>query len=157
MSLWQILTFLVVAGGVVYTYVVQPMSLELGLPRAQCWWEGGVHLRATAKEVGYQNIMRQTSDNSARLKTGEAVGCFNEGACAQSPTQAVSALEQKMLSWTAVGGGELLKGNVLGMLGMKAEDTARAKQAEAQYCLNYLAEQRQKILAAEATPTPVQP
>jgi hypothetical protein len=157
MSLWQILTFLGVAGGVAYTYVVQPMSLELGIPRAQCWWEGGVYLRATNRESGYQNIMRQTSDNSARLKTGEAAGCFNEGACAQNPTEAVSALEQKMLSWTAVGGGELLKGNVLGMLGMKAEDAARAKQAEAQYCLGYLAAQRNKILAAEAPPTAAQP
>lgn len=153
MSLWQWGTLLVVVCGLAYTYVVQPMSLELGVPRLQCWWQDGVYLRATAKEAGYQKIMHQTSDNTARLKTGEAVGCFNEGRCVQSPTEAMSALEQKMLSWTAVGGGQLLKGNVLGMLGMKAEDAARARQAEAEYCLNYLATQRREILAAQ----PAQP
>lgn len=149
MSLWQWGTLLVVVCGLAYTYVVQPMSVELGIPRLQCWWQDGVYLRATAKEAGYQKIMHQTSDNLARLKTGEAVGCFNEGRCVQSPTEAISALEQKMLSWTAVGGGQLLKGNVLGMLGMKAEDAARARQAEAEYCLNYLATQRREILAAQ--------
>ncbi len=149
MNLWQIVSFLVVVGGLAYGYVFQPMSLELGVPRLQCWWEDGVYLRATAKEAGYQKVMHQTSDNIARLKSGEAVGCFNEGRCVQSPTEAISALEQKMLSWTAIGGGELLKGNLLGMLGMKAEDAARAGQAEAQYCLNYLAEQRREILASQ--------
>jgi hypothetical protein len=149
MTLWQWGTLVLVAGGLAYTSIFQPMSLELGIPRVQCWWQDGVYLRATAKEAGYQKIMHQTSDNAARLKTGEAVGCFNEGRCVQSPNEAVSALEQKMLSWTAVGGGELLKGNLLGMFGMKAEDTARARHAEAQYCLNYLAAQRREILAAQ--------
>ncbi len=157
MSLWQILTFLIIAGGAAYTYVVQPMSLELGIPRLQCWWDGGVYLRATAKEAGYQKVMHQTSDNIARLKAGEAVGCFNEGRCVRGATEAVSALEQQMLGWSAIGGGELLKGNVLGMLGMKAEDSARAKQAEAQYCISYLADHRRQILATEQPPAAVQP
>jgi hypothetical protein len=146
MSLWQILTFLVVAGGFAYTYIVQPMSLQLGLPRIQCWWDDGVYLRATAKEAGYANVMRNTSDNLARLKNGEAVGCFNEGRCVQSETEAVSTLERKILSWAAVGGGQLLAGNVLGMLGLSTENTARAKQAEAQYCIDYLGNQRQDIV-----------
>jgi hypothetical protein len=147
MTLWQLLAFLIVAGGAAYTYVVQPMSLELGIPRAQCWWQGGVYLRSTAKEPGYSKLMSQMPENQVRLKNGEAVGCFNAGQCVQTPNEALGALEGQILNWTAVGGGQLLTGNVLEILGLRAEAGARAKQAEAQYCIDYLAKERKALLA----------
>ncbi len=154
MTLWQVMAFFIVAGGAAYTYVVQPMSLELGVPRLTCWWDGGVYLRATKQERGYRAMMQQSDENRARVQRGEAKGCFNEGRCVLTRAEALGALEQQMIYWTAVGGGELLKGNVLGMLGMRSEEAARAKQAEAQYCINYLAEQRKPLTEGAPEPTP---
>ena len=150
MTLWQLLAFLIVAGGAAYTYVVQPMSVELGIPRLQCWWSDGVYLRSTAKEPGYSNLMSQLPENKVRLKNGEANGCFNEGQCVLTPNEALDALQSKIMGWAAVGGGQLLTGNVLQILGLRAEDGARAKQAEAQYCMEYLGAQRQQIQSTVA-------
>ena len=145
MSLWQVITALVIIGGAAYTYVFQPMALELGVPRLQCWLKDGVYLRATVKETGYAAMMNQTPENKARLQRGEAEGCFNQGSCALTPNEALSALEAQILNWATVGGGNLLKGNILNMMGMRSEAEARAKQAEAEYCMAYLGDHRRDI------------
>jgi hypothetical protein len=145
MNLWHVLVALTVLGGAAYTYVFQPMALELGLPRAQCWWQGGVYLRSTEKEYGYAHLMRSTPENAARLKAGAAQGCFQNGACVANKTAALGALEQQMVAWVGLAGGQLLVGNVLNMLGQTSAATARAKQAEAEYCLKYLGRIRQAL------------
>lgn len=157
MSLWQVITALVLIGGAAYTYVFQPMALELGLPRAQCWWEGGTYLRATAKESGYSALMSQMPENQVRLKQGDAVGCFNEGQCVQTPNEALGAIESQMMTWTAAAGGNLIKGNIMNMIGMRAEDDARARQSEAEYCVQYLGEKRRLILEKAQEPKASKP
>lgn len=145
MSLWQYLVGIGLIICAAYTYVFQPMALELGVPKLQCWWNDGVYLRSTEKERGYSAMMRSTPANLERLKRGEAQGCFPEGECVAGPIEAKSVLETKMLTWTAVGGGQLLAGNLLGMLGNENAETAKAKQAEAEYCLNYLGNVRRGL------------
>ena len=145
MSLWQYMVVLGVLVGAAYTYVFQPMALELGVPKLQCWWQDGVYLRSTEKERGYTTMMKSTPANSERLKRGEAQGCFPEGTCVAGPMEAKQVLEQKMLVWTMQGGGQLLAGNLLGLMGNEAEANARAKQAEAEYCLEALGEVRRSL------------
>jgi hypothetical protein len=145
MSLWQYFVAIGLIVGAAYTYVFQPMALELGVPKVQCWWKDGVYLRSTEKERGYTTMMHSTPANLERLKRGEAQGCFPEGTCVAGPVEAKSVLETKMLSWTAVGGGQLLAGNVLSMLGNENAGTAKAKQVEAEYCLTYLGDVRRSL------------
>jgi hypothetical protein len=145
MSLWQYVVAIVLLLGAAYTYVFQPMALELGVPKLQCWWQDGVYLRSTEKDRGYTAMMKSTPANLERLKRGEAQGCFPAGTCVAGPIEAKQVLEQQMLAWTMQGGGQLLAGNLLGLMGNESEVSARAKQAEAAYCLKALGEVRRSL------------
>lgn len=145
MTLWQYGVAIFVIVGAAYTYVFQPMALELGVPKLQCWWQDGVYLRSTEKERGYKTMMMSTPVNAERYKRGEVNGCYPEGACVAGSIEAKDSIEKKMLSWTMQGGGQLLAGNVLAMLGQDNAEVARAKQAEAEYCLKYLGDARRAL------------
>ena len=127
------------------TYVYNPMQIEQAIPAAKCWWNEGIFLKATASEGQYQRFMSQNPLNTERLKSGEAQGCFQSGSCMNTKEEAIKALEEQMLGWAGIQGGNLLKGNMLGMLGLKSEAEARARQSEADFCVKYLGEQRRQL------------
>lgn len=139
---WVSLAALVGAGGL---YVANPMAITQAIPQAQCWWDDGIFLRATADEGGYTRLMQSNPLNKNRLSSGDARGCYPQGGCIETREEAVKLLEEQMLGWAGVQGGNLLKGNVLGMLGLKSEADARAVQTEADYCFKYLGNHRNKL------------
>lgn len=155
--------FLVVAGGLVYTQVVEPTWVNWGVAGAQCWVDGGVWIQANAQEKSYVAEMSKSLENRARLESGEAKGCLPEPKCVMSPTEAVAMIDRKIVSWMAVAKYYRMKLNFNRAMhdgispdlpgdGKAGFVAAKSRVDEADFCWRYLETSRATLVKALGDP-----
>lgn len=151
--------FLVVAGGLAYTYVIEPTWVNWGPAGISCWKDGGVWIKADAREKGYVAEMSKSIENRARLESGEAKGCLPEPKCVMAPSEAVAMIDRKIVSWMAAAKYYTMKLNFNHTMhdgiapdlpgdGKAGRVAAESRLVEANFCRNYLEATRATLVKA---------